>query len=206
MIRPSGTALGLLGASVAAFGLVVGFLVVPTLRSADERALECGRLYARIGKIDSARLERDGIRERVESAQASSRAVLRQIPDATDQAALMSMLAVETGSSVLNQTVTAGEPVPATPRSKESLKAVPVTVEITATFDEVMGLLARAENDRRLVRAIRVEMEKATRADNRRDIDWDSPFVRATIELDAIYGSAAGSTAVASADAKGDEP
>jgi Tfp pilus assembly protein PilO len=206
MIRPSGTALGLLGASVAAFGLVVGFLVVPVLRSADERALECGRLYARIGKIDSARLERDEIRERVESAQASSRAVLRQIPDATDQAALMSMLAVETGSSVLNQTVTAGEPVPATPRSKESLKAVPVTVEITATFDEVMGLLARAENDRRLVRAIRVEMEKATRADNRRDIDWDSPFVRATIELDAIYGSAAGSTAAASADAKGDEP
>ena len=102
--------------------------------------------------------------------------------------------------------VTAGEPVPATPRSKESLKAVPVTVEITATFDEVMGLLARAENDRRLVRAIRVEMEKATRADNRRDIDWDSPFVRATIELDAIYGSAAGSTAAASADAMGDEP
>jgi Tfp pilus assembly protein PilO len=206
MIRPSGTALGLLGASVAAFGLVVGFLVVPALRSADERAHECGRLYARLGKIDSARLERDEIRERVESAQASSRAVLRQIPDATDQAALMSMLAVETGSSVLNQTVTAGEPVPATPRSKESLKAVPVTVEITATFDEVMGLLARAENDRRLVRAIRVEMEKATRADNRRDIDWDSPFVRATIELDAIYGSAAGSTAAASADAKGDEP
>ena len=87
MIRPSGTALGLLGASVAAFGLVVGFLVVPALRSADERALECGRLYASIGKIDSARLERDEIRERVESAQASSQSVLRQIPDATDQAA-----------------------------------------------------------------------------------------------------------------------
>ena len=41
MIRPSGTALGLLGASVAAFGLVVGFLVVPVLRSADERAPSC---------------------------------------------------------------------------------------------------------------------------------------------------------------------
>lgn len=206
MIRPSGTSLGLLGASVAAFGLVVGFLVVPALRRADERALECGRLYARIGKIESARLERDEIRERVESAQASSQSVLRQIPDATDQAALMSMLALETGSSVLSQTVTAGEPVPATPRSKESLKAVPVTVEITATFDEVMGLLARAENDRRLVRAIRVEMEKATRPDNRRDIDWDSPFVRATIELDAIYGAAGGSPAVASAGTKGGEP
>ncbi len=206
MIRPSNMALGLLGASVAAFGLVVGFLVVPALRRADERALECGRLYARIGKIESARLERDEIRERVESAQAASRSVLRQIPVATDQAALMSMLALETGSSVLNQTVTAGEPVPATPRSKEPLKAVPVTVEITATFEEVMGLLARAENDRRLVRAIRVEMEKATRADNRRDTDWDSPFVRATIELDAIYGTVTGAASVASADAKGDEP
>lgn len=206
MIRPSGTALGLLGASVAAFGLVVGFLVAPALRRADERALECGRLYARIGKIDSARLERDEIRERVESAQAASRAVLREIPAIMDQAALMSMLAVETGSSVQSQNVTAGEPVPATPRSKEGFKAVPVTVEITATFDEVMGLLARAENDRRLVRAIRVEIEKTTRADNRRDTDWDSPFVRAKIELDAIYGTSSGANTLASADAKGDAP
>jgi len=197
MIRPAGSALGLLGASVAAFAVVIAFVLAPALRRADERTLECGRLFARIGKIDAASRERDEIQRRVESARSDSESILRVIPKATDQASLMSMLAVETGSKVQMQTVTAAEPVPATPRPREALKAVPVTVEMTATFDEIIALLARAENDRRLVRAIRVDIEKAARPDNRRDTDWDSPFVRAMIELDAIYGDASAIAEVA---------
>jgi hypothetical protein len=53
-----------------------------------------------------------------------------------------------------------------------------------------MGLLSRVEGGDRLVRPIRITLEKQAKRDNRREADWDSPFVRATIDLDAVYGSA----------------
>jgi hypothetical protein len=62
---------------------------------------------------------------------------------------------------------------------------------MVATFPEVMKLLTRAEGSDRLVRAIKLTIEKQPKRENRREADWDSPFVKATLELDAVYGSVA---------------
>lgn len=190
MIRASRSSILMLASSTAALGAVVGFVVYPTLRKADERATEAGRLLGRAAQLSAATRERDEMRDRVEASRAASREVLRSIPTTTDQAALMRMLAVETGGDVQTQVINAGEAVPATPVASSPYKAVPVSVEMTATFPEIMNLLARAEGGERLVRAIKVTIEKPPKRDNRRDADWESPFVKANIDFDAVFGAA----------------
>lgn len=191
MMRAAGSSFALLGASLAALAAVIGFVAYPAVRKAEERALECGRLLGRASQIEAATRERDALKERVVDAQRASRTVLRSIPTVTDQASLMRMLAVATSHDVLTQVINAGESIPASPSAKLPYRAVPVTVEMVATFPEVMNLLTRAEGSDRLVRAIKLTIEKQPKRDNRREADWDSPFVKATLELDAVYGSAA---------------
>ena len=191
MIRASGSSIALLGASLAAIGAVIGFVAYPAVRKAEARALERGRLFGRAAQIDAVTRERDALKSRVEDAQAASRTVLRSIPAVTDQASLMRMLAVNTSHDVLTQVINAAESVPASPSPRSPFRAVPVTVEMVATFPEVMKLLTRAEGSDRLVRAIKLTIEKQPKRENRREADWDSPFVKATLELDAVYGSVA---------------
>lgn len=190
MIRASGSSLALVGASLAALGVVGAFVAFPVVRKAEARALESGRLLGRAAQISAATRERDALRDRVEAAQTASREVLRRIPSSTDQASLMRMLAVETSGEVMTQMINAGEIVPASSQPASPFKAVPVTVEMVATFPAVMKLLTNAEGSDRLVRAIRITIEKQPRKDSRRDADWDSPFVKAVLELDAVYGNA----------------
>lgn len=190
MMRASGSSFALLGASVVALGLTIGFSAYPTLRRAEESALESGRLLGRAAQIESVTRERDELKKRVEAAQSSAATILRSIPTATDQASLMRMLAVETSPDVLTQTINAGDSVPASPAPRMPYRAVPVSVEMVATFPEVLELLSRAEGSERMVRAIKLSIEKQSKRDNRRESDWDSPFVKATLEFDAVYGSA----------------
>jgi hypothetical protein len=191
MMRAAGSSFALLGASLAALGVVIGFVAYPALRKAEERALECGRLFGRAAQIDAVTRERDLLKERVQEVQRSSRTVLRSIPVTTDQATLIRMLAVETSPRVLTQVINAGESVPASPAPRMPYRAVPVSVEMVATFPEVLELLTRAEGSDRLVRAVKLTIEKQPKKENRREADWDSPFVKATLELDAVYGAAA---------------
>ena len=191
MKRASGSSLVLLGASIAGLGVVIGFVSYPTIRKAEANALESGRLLARAAQFEAATAERDELRERVEAAREASSLVLRSIPPEPDQASLMRMLAIETNPSVLMQEVKAGDPVSASPREATPYSAVPIRVEMIATFPEVMQLLSRAEGSDRLVRTIKVTIEKQAKRDNRREADWDTPFVKATIDLDAVYGQVA---------------
>jgi hypothetical protein len=188
--RFSNSSITLLAASIVGLGVVCAFVAYPAVIRAETRALESGRLVARASQLESATKERDDLRARVEAARVASRAVLRAIPAQPDQASLMRMLAVETKPTVLMQTINAGDPVTASPREELTFSAVPIKVEMVATFPEIMGLLSRVEGGDRLVRPIRITLEKQAKRDNRREADWDSPFVRATIDLDAVYGSA----------------
>lgn len=191
MIRPSRLSLALLGASFLTLA-GVAYPCATWLKQAETDALKAGELFGWAAQIETKTRELETARQRVESVKTASREVIRDIPLAADQAMLMRMLAVETGDSVQSQMISAGEPVPASLAAASPYKAVPVTVDMVATFPEVMRLLGRAEGGDRLVRTIKISIEKQSKRDNRREPDWDSPFVKAVIELDAVYGSAAG--------------
>jgi hypothetical protein len=62
-----------------------------------------------------------------------------------------------------------------------------------ASFERVMEVLARAEGDRRLVRPIHIEIQRAAFDPNARgakQTDGALPLVEARLELDAVFGAA----------------
>ena len=191
MNRPSNSALAACACAFMSLAAITGFIAIPAWNRAVERASESGRLLARASQLEMLTRERDAIRSSVNAARASANAVLRSIPLHADQGSLMRMLAVSAGNDVGTQTILAGDAVPATPR-ESGYHAIPVTVEMHASFARVMEILARAESDRRLVRPIRIEITRSAdpSTQSRNAKDADKGFVEARIELDAVYGNA----------------
>jgi len=177
------SALGLAGSA--------GILLLPAIRVAEARTAECGRLLSQVSRYGEIAEARDRLRSEVEEARKDSTRVLRTIPSAPDQAHLMRMLALPAGPDVGTQTIVAGDPIPATMRGDGGYYAVPVTVEMKASFERVMEVLARIEGDRRLVRPIRIEISRPQEADGRGSrvaAPQAENLVEARIEADAVYG------------------
>lgn len=184
--RPSNASLaGCAGGAIALVASVL-WLGLPALARAEERSIETGRLHARAAQLESARGELARARVELGRAQGSSRRVLRSVPRDPDQGSLMRMLAVGAGPEVGTQTIVAGESVPATPAADGRYRAVPVTIDMQATFARVMEIVARAEETDRLVRPIRIEIARALDGERGRPPSPDG-FVEARIELDAVY-------------------
>jgi hypothetical protein len=229
--------LSVLGLSVLAVAGAAGMLLWPAVVASEERAAECGRLLSQVERHDAIAAERDAMRADLASARVAAARVLRTIPQGADQAHLMRMLAVGTGPDMGTQTIVAGEPVPATPagaapnptnttanattnatagatrvRTDAPLRAVPVIVEMRASFERVMEVLARAEGDRRLVRPIHIEIQRpdagATARAGARNAggaaagtdDGAATLVEARLELDAVFAAAIAGADLAAAD------
>ncbi len=198
MMRASNTSLTCFGLSVVALAACSGFMLWPAVAASDSRTAECGRLLARAAQHDVIALERDRVRGDLADARASASRVLRTIPRDADQAHLMRMLAVGTGPDVGTQTIVAGVSLPATPAANSAFRAIPVTVEMKATFARVMEVLARAECDKRLVRPIHIAITRPAvdpstargAGGSNASPDTGVPLVEARIELDAVFGGA----------------
>ena len=193
MMHASRASLVLLASSALAVVGAVAMLLVPAVSASDARTAECGRLLSQVERRDAIALERDRLRAEVIAAKASADRVLRSIPESAEQAHLMRMLAVGTGPDMGTQTIVAGDVLPATPAERCGFRAVPVTVEMKASFERVMEVLARAEGDRRLVRPIHIEIQRPAQGSTARGAaaqPEDSHLVEARIELDAVFGTA----------------
>ena len=194
MSNASKASLAMLALSVFGVAGSAGLLLLPAIRASEARTAECGRLLSQVSRYEEIAAARDRLRAEVEVVRRDSVRVLRTIPGTADQAQLMRMLAVSTGPDMGTQTIVAGDPLPATMRGESGFQAVPVTVEMKASFERVMEVLARAEGDRRLVRPIRVEItrpqEEPARG-SRAASGQPGNFVEARIEVDAVYGVAA---------------
>jgi len=184
--RPSNASLTCCAGGALALAASVLWLGLPSLARAETRSIETGRLHARAAQLESARGDLARARAEVERAKASSLLVRRSVPRDPDQGSLMRMLAIGAGPEVGTQTIVAGESVPATPADDGRHRAVPVTIDMQATFARVMEIVARAEGTDRLVRPIRIEIARALDGERGRPPSPDG-FVEARIELDAVY-------------------
>jgi hypothetical protein len=212
MKQASNGSLAMLALALSAVLGSTALVLMPAIGASDGRNAECGRLLAQVSRHDDILLQRDRLRAEVAHARGASDRVLRTIPRAAEQAHLMRMLALGTGPDMGTQTIVAGDSVPATPDGKAGFRAVPVTVEMQASFARVMEVLARAEGDRRLVRPIRIEIERpgaegaqarrvASRGAQPVQVDG-AMLIEARLEFDAVFG---GSSASADGAAGGDE-
>lgn len=200
MMHASRTSLAMLGTSALAVVGAVTLLLMPAMQSSDARNAECGRLLAQVGRHAEIAAQRDRMQAELATARAAAQRVLRAIPEGAEQAHLMRMLAVGTGPDMGTQTIVAGDAVPATPGAHEGFRAVPVTVEMKASFAMVMDVLARAEGDRRLVRPIRIEIqrpgaERMSRPGAAPAVVAESGLVEARLDFDAVFGTASSSEA-----------
>lgn len=190
----SRASLALLACSTLALVGAVGFLFMPALEESEARTAECGRLLAQVERSEAIAASRDALRAEVVAASADAARVMRTIPAAPEQAHLMRMLAVGADADMGTQTIVAGDALPATPAGNQPFRAVPITIEMNATFERVMQVLARAEGDRRLVRPIRIEISRpleGTRQRGGNAAKFDPRLVEARLELDAVFADAA---------------
>ncbi|MFM7051152.1 MAG: hypothetical protein ACKOYN_03335 [Planctomycetota bacterium] len=184
------TSLMLLSIAVIALGLTVWKLALPAFEESERRMLEAGRLLALSSQETALRSARDRVRGELERVVANVRSTVRAIPTEPDQAHLMRMLSVGASDEVGSQTIVAGDPVPAINADSTPFQAVPVTVEMEATFARVMQVLARAERDARLVRPLHVSILRPADGGNGSTAKEGPRFVDAKIELDVVFGSA----------------
>lgn len=212
MKHASNGSLAVLALALSAVLGSTALVLMPAIGASDGRNAECGRLLAQVSRHDDILLQRDRLRAEVAHARGAGERVLRTIPRAAEQAHLMRMLALGTGPDMGTQTIVAGDSVPATPDGKAGFRAVPVTVEMQASFARVMEVLSRAEGDRRLVRPIRIEIERpgaeggqsrraASRGAQPAQVDG-AVLIGARLEFDAVFG---GGSASADGAAGGDE-
>ena len=194
--HPSRASLWFLGMACASFVLVMTLVAYPAWMRAEARSAESGRLLARASQLAMLEAERDQLRRDLASTRQDCAHVLRTIPTEEEQGsqmgALMRTLAIGAGTDVQNQTIVAGEPIPALLRESR-YRAIPLTVEMQASFSRVMEILARAEGEKRLVRPIRIEItrpQERSGAGSDREGATQSAFVEAKLELDAVYAKA----------------
>lgn len=127
--------------------------------------------------------------DEVETARAYVRKELKTLPDSPDVAELIGVLSVPVdGRTVKDRQFTKGKPVEAVQGGPATTLAMPLTVEMKATFSSVFRLLQMVESMDRLVRVTSVRLTTEKTAEPQ-----PTPFLTATIGLEAIYeGSPAG--------------
>lgn len=124
-----------------------------------------------------------GLTDEVERERAFIRKELKFVPESADVAGLIGVLSVPVdGRTVQDRQFTRGKPVEAAPGGQSGAQAMPLTVEMKATFPAVFRLLQMVESMKRLVRvsSVRLSSEKAADAQ-------EESVITALIGLEAIY-------------------
>jgi hypothetical protein len=170
---------------VVALAAIVAWVIIwPNYREAAEvkqRIVELERKIAGHGEqsiaIASLSSEVNNARRRMETE-------LKVMPASPDVADLIRKLSLPVdGANVIDQTFTAGSPVDVNIGDAGSAKAMPLMVELAATFDSVFALLRSAESMDRLLRIASVKVVCKRTDDKITDI----PVLQASLGIEAIY-------------------
>ena len=185
------------GISMAACALLVGGLFIyPNYRKAAGIRAQVRELQHKMDDLDGQTNEVERLAREVRDLRMRMDAELKEIPATADMANLMQKLSQPVDYvNVISQNLTTGSAAdaligldPAVPTranaasSGGGMKAMPLTVDMEATFESVFALIQSAESVKRLVRVASVRInckrdEKSPQASS----------VRATIVLEAIF-------------------
>ncbi len=168
---------------VAMLALGVVVFVVPTYRQAATVRERIGDLRARIANLEHSTQDVERLTAEVAQQRLRIEREFKIIPESADIASLIRKLSLPVDQTMVrDQTFTAGSPGDAIPGGASPLQAIPLMVDMEATFDSVFALVRSAESVDRLVRVSSVRMMcKRDEAQN------DRPILKATVSLDAIF-------------------
>ena len=169
--------------------LMVSLVIWPNYRRAGTVRQQVADLNSRIDRFGSQSEEKERLEAQLRLTEDLVTNDLKLIPVAPDLARLIRTLSqVVDRVQVLDQTFTAGTPGAAIIGSQSTVQAMPLTVDMQATFDSVFALLQNAESIDRLVRVNSVRVI-CKRDEKDSDSDSEAPIVKATVGLEAIFDS-----------------
>jgi hypothetical protein len=191
----------ILGA-LASFFCVVLFgslaLAWPGYRQVLSIDREIADLRGRTEMLDASTAEVERLEARLHEARRKVGEELKIIADSPDLADVMRRLSLPVDEdTVIDQTFTAGSPfamvlpgaTTAEPTVGDRPMAVPVTIELSGTFESLFAILAAAESMDRLIRigTLRVTCDRSERNSSRQQ-----PILTSSIGLEAVYAERRG--------------
>jgi len=175
----------LLLAGAAGFGvLIVGgaLLVWPRYTAMREVRAETVQLKEKIKDLSGMSKEVERLARELQDVRTVVEVDLKNIPEAPDVARIMHKLSLPAdGRTVLNQEFAAGTMVEISAGESGGARAIPLTVDMRATFDAVVALIRAAEQLDDLVRVSSVRL-----AADRADVDPEVPMLLATVGLEVL--------------------
>jgi len=175
---------------LAALGLMVvlslgvGFIIWPNYRQAATIRRQTADLRDKVADLSGQTQALHRLAEDVSRARTRVEQELKPIPETQDMAGLIQKLSQDVDHvRVRDQTFTVGSAGEAIIGGKSSMQAMPLTVDIEATFDSVFALIQNAESIDRLVRISSVRV-LCKRDDKQQS---DPPIVKASVGLEAIF-------------------
>lgn len=158
-------------------------LVWPNYREARAIRQEVVELRGKISGLAGQTGKVEQLADELEAARRRVGEELKLVPETADVAGLMRKLSLPVdGRTVLDQTFTAGNPCDAVPGESFSERALPLTVDMEATFDSVFALICAAERMDRLVRISSVRVAAERPGDGP-----DVPMLTASVGLEVVY-------------------
>jgi Tfp pilus assembly protein PilO len=182
--------LGVLAATVAATWLVI----VPNYKDVASLRQQIREMNVKIAGLDSNRKTVAKLEEEVKQASERSQTQLKVIPEAPDVADLIRKLSLPVdGVNVVDQTFTAGTANDVDLGTAGTVRTMPLTVDMDATFDSIFALMRAAESMNRLLRVSSLKVAvKPEGRDSKDEAAADVPVLEASLGIEAVYAPAIG--------------
>jgi len=160
-----------------------GLLVWPNHRQTGEIGDEISLLEDKIAGLAAQTEEVERLAGEYSRLKRRIDEQLKAIPQSPDVAGLMRKLSLPVdGTTVMDQTFTAGSPGSAIVGEESAERAMPLTVDMKATFDSVLALIRAVESIDRLIRVASVRMVA-----ERDETAAEAPLLTASVGLEVIY-------------------
>ena len=164
-------------AAVVVAGLAVG--VWPNLKSMESLGSQKADLVSRVQRSDDGDAALKRLRATLDEEQQRAEAVLREIPLDGDVGGFIREMSAEVARLGLGRPeIKTGRPI-----EHDDAKALPMTVEITGTFLQMVSVVEWVESLERLVRVRKLTVDPAVRSNGE---DFSDAFT-ADVVLDVYY-------------------
>jgi Tfp pilus assembly protein PilO len=194
-----------------AVGLTAALFMWPNYKAAAAAHHEASELRSKMALLEGQAHALKQLNADVARSQDYIDTQLKTIPEAPDVASVIRKLSQEVDRvTVIDQTFTAGTPCDAiagqspasdapgakaantaaaksggTPKDESSMQAMPLNVDMEASFDSLFALIRSAESLNRLVRIISVRAALSTT--KQEAVPGAPPLLKAAVGLEAIY-------------------
>lgn len=174
-----------IGAVMVVLVLGVTMIVWPNYRRASDHDHRVEELLSKIEGLSGKSEEVERLADELEERRRVIETELKYIPESPDTVELFRRLSINVdGVTVRDHEITGGSETFVLNDDEATVRAVPLTVELEATFDSIYAVIRAAETMDRLVRITSLNI-----AAERDRLETGDELLTASVGMEAIYDS-----------------